>query len=119
MSTHQSPYKGARVERRTSGLIPSGPWQDRRVTFTLWTGHKSHGFRSDYQALPCRWYTLKVEGERLQCWTYTGKRYAKGLEHYDRNTADFSDACRKLGATDLADDAEALRECAQTCGGEE
>jgi hypothetical protein len=102
MSRFTRPYVGASVVRSCSGVVPEGPEKGKRFVLTLREGFKSHGYRSDYQRIPCRWLTWELDGRHWFTWSFTGRRYEAASAAYTANLAELSAACAKASAEPVA-----------------
>jgi hypothetical protein len=81
--------QGARVECDDEGVIPTGPNAGQTYAIRLWLGMASRGYRSGYEAIPHRWLEIShrdASGKRVRhAWSYSGRRFAKGLEDFRSN----------------------------------
>jgi len=110
MASRAGAYIGSSIERQAIGTPPSGPYAGLRVTLTLRIGTKSHGYRTGYQGVPCRWYTVAIEGAPKDSrfrgagltWTFTGKRFAEGAEVFAAQLAAVNADCDRCGAPRFA-----------------
>lgn len=65
----------------------TGSYEGETLCVTLYTGHASDGYQSDFQRRPARWILrerLNAGGDRQyrQCARYGGRRMAQGLTDY-------------------------------------
>ena len=85
MSTRLRMPETARLIKSETLVIPIGPWAGKNVTFSLFEGYASKGYKSDYERVPHVWFRCEVTGERPQTWSYSGRRIGKAEEHYNHN----------------------------------
>lgn len=71
---------GAVLKERHSGIIekPDAWTHGKRVTLCRYDTYKSMGYKTNYQAVPCVFLVIQIQGERSKAYQYSGKRLAKG-----------------------------------------
>lgn len=105
------PYKGARIVRRVTGILPApGPHAGATFTLTVFEDMASKGYKSGYEAVPQRWYEIRRAAignspRARWCWGFSGRRF-------DSPLALLEDALKQLladGATITEDTLPAVR----------
>ena len=76
----------ATLTAELSGTInkPDAWTHGKRVTVRVWSCFRSMGFKTDYQAIPVRYFEMRIEGERPKCQQFSGARHGKPIELFNQ-----------------------------------
>jgi len=87
-------------KRATAEDVFAGTWEGDTLYVTLYAGHASDGYKSDFERRPARWILWErydASGKRTvrRATRYGGRRYGKAA-------ADFAECVRQLRAAGVA-----------------